>query len=82
MFVCFQFYTDKATNPLNKEIDWDSIKGFCDQLENEPEGWVDDDSFGSQFHTEMETNVVYQRLTLSSWQLVSLCFQFFRVVLI
>uniref|UniRef100_A0AAX7TVG9 Golgi-associated, gamma adaptin ear containing, ARF binding protein 1 n=1 Tax=Astatotilapia calliptera TaxID=8154 RepID=A0AAX7TVG9_ASTCA len=29
---------DKATNPLNKEIDWDSIKGFCDQLENEPEG--------------------------------------------
>uniref|UniRef100_A0AAX7TYW6 Golgi-associated, gamma adaptin ear containing, ARF binding protein 1 n=1 Tax=Astatotilapia calliptera TaxID=8154 RepID=A0AAX7TYW6_ASTCA len=29
---------NKATNPLNKEIDWDSIKGFCDQLENEPEG--------------------------------------------
>uniref|UniRef100_A0AAQ5ZAX4 Golgi-associated, gamma adaptin ear containing, ARF binding protein 1 n=1 Tax=Amphiprion ocellaris TaxID=80972 RepID=A0AAQ5ZAX4_AMPOC len=30
--------TDKATNPLNKETDWDSIKGFCDQLDNEPEG--------------------------------------------
>uniref|UniRef100_A0A669AVG5 Golgi-associated, gamma adaptin ear containing, ARF binding protein 1 n=1 Tax=Oreochromis niloticus TaxID=8128 RepID=A0A669AVG5_ORENI len=29
---------NKATNPLNKETDWDSIKGFCDQLENEPEG--------------------------------------------
>ncbi|KAK2919365.1 ADP-ribosylation factor-binding protein GGA1-like [Channa argus] len=27
-----------ATNPLNKETDWDSIKGFCDQLNNEPEG--------------------------------------------
>lgn len=64
MFVCFQFYTDKATNPLNKEIDWDSIKGFCDQLENEPEGWVDDDSCVSQFHTEMETNVVYQQFII------------------
>lgn len=29
---------NKATNPLNKEADWDSIKGFCDQLDNEPEG--------------------------------------------
>uniref|UniRef100_A0A3Q1FEZ2 Golgi-associated, gamma adaptin ear containing, ARF binding protein 1 n=1 Tax=Acanthochromis polyacanthus TaxID=80966 RepID=A0A3Q1FEZ2_9TELE len=28
----------RATNPLNKETDWDSIKGFCDQLDNEPEG--------------------------------------------
>lgn len=34
---CF-FYTDKATNPLNKELDWDSIKGFYDQLNDEPEG--------------------------------------------
>uniref|UniRef100_A0A3B4VEF2 Golgi-associated, gamma adaptin ear containing, ARF binding protein 1 n=1 Tax=Seriola dumerili TaxID=41447 RepID=A0A3B4VEF2_SERDU len=34
----FFFYTDKATNPLNKENDWDSIKGFCDQLNDEPEG--------------------------------------------
>uniref|UniRef100_A0A3P8TIS1 Golgi-associated, gamma adaptin ear containing, ARF binding protein 1 n=1 Tax=Amphiprion percula TaxID=161767 RepID=A0A3P8TIS1_AMPPE len=31
-------YHNKATNPLNKETDWDSIKGFCDQLDNEPEG--------------------------------------------
>ncbi|XP_044047117.1 ADP-ribosylation factor-binding protein GGA1-like isoform X2 [Siniperca chuatsi] len=29
---------NKATNPLNKETDWDNIKGFCDQLSNEPEG--------------------------------------------
>lgn len=34
----FSFYTDKATNPLNKETDWDNVKGFCDQLSNEPEG--------------------------------------------
>uniref|UniRef100_A0A7N9AN04 ADP-ribosylation factor-binding protein GGA1-like n=1 Tax=Mastacembelus armatus TaxID=205130 RepID=A0A7N9AN04_9TELE len=27
-----------ATNPLNKEADWDSIKGFCDQLDHEAEG--------------------------------------------
>uniref|UniRef100_A0A8C6SD76 Golgi-associated, gamma adaptin ear containing, ARF binding protein 1 n=1 Tax=Neogobius melanostomus TaxID=47308 RepID=A0A8C6SD76_9GOBI len=27
-----------ATNPQNKETDWDSITGFCDQLNNEPEG--------------------------------------------
>ncbi|KAM9792607.1 ADP-ribosylation factor-binding protein GGA1-like [Neosynchiropus ocellatus] len=29
---------NKATNPLNKDTDWGSIKGFCDQLNNEPEG--------------------------------------------
>ncbi|XP_029310849.1 ADP-ribosylation factor-binding protein GGA1-like [Cottoperca gobio] len=29
---------NKATNPLNKETDWDNIKGFCDQLNNDPEG--------------------------------------------
>ncbi|XP_049428247.1 ADP-ribosylation factor-binding protein GGA1-like isoform X1 [Epinephelus fuscoguttatus] len=29
---------NKATNPLNKETDWDSIKGFCDQLNDEPDG--------------------------------------------
>ncbi|XP_041641803.1 ADP-ribosylation factor-binding protein GGA1-like isoform X2 [Cheilinus undulatus] len=29
---------DKATNPLNKATDWDSIQSFCDQLNNEPEG--------------------------------------------
>uniref|UniRef100_A0AAR2JFT4 Golgi-associated, gamma adaptin ear containing, ARF binding protein 1 n=1 Tax=Pygocentrus nattereri TaxID=42514 RepID=A0AAR2JFT4_PYGNA len=28
----------KATNPLNRETDWDSIKAFCEQLSNEPEG--------------------------------------------
>ncbi|TNN57980.1 ADP-ribosylation factor-binding protein GGA1 [Liparis tanakae] len=29
---------NEATNPLNKETDWDTIKGFCDQINNEPEG--------------------------------------------
>uniref|UniRef100_A0A3B5LYZ7 VHS domain-containing protein n=1 Tax=Xiphophorus couchianus TaxID=32473 RepID=A0A3B5LYZ7_9TELE len=29
---------NKATNPLNKETDWDSIKAFCDKLDNEPDG--------------------------------------------
>ncbi|XP_073329466.1 ADP-ribosylation factor-binding protein GGA1-like [Pagrus major] len=29
---------NKATNPMNKETDWDNIKGFCDQLNNDPEG--------------------------------------------
>uniref|UniRef100_A0A8B9R4J5 Golgi-associated, gamma adaptin ear containing, ARF binding protein 1 n=1 Tax=Astyanax mexicanus TaxID=7994 RepID=A0A8B9R4J5_ASTMX len=28
----------KATNPLNRETDWDSIQAFCEQLSNEPEG--------------------------------------------
>uniref|UniRef100_A0A8C1LXD3 Golgi-associated, gamma adaptin ear containing, ARF binding protein 1 n=2 Tax=Cyprinus carpio TaxID=7962 RepID=A0A8C1LXD3_CYPCA len=28
----------KATNPLNRETDWESIQLFCDQLSNEPEG--------------------------------------------
>lgn len=31
---------DKATNPLNRETDWESIQLFCDQLSNEPEGCV------------------------------------------
>ncbi|XP_061625715.1 ADP-ribosylation factor-binding protein GGA1-like isoform X2 [Phyllopteryx taeniolatus] len=29
---------NKATNPLNKDTDWHNIKGFCDLLDNEPEG--------------------------------------------
>ncbi|XP_072128195.1 ADP-ribosylation factor-binding protein GGA1 [Mobula birostris] len=29
---------NKATNPLNRELDWDSIKAFCDQLNKELEG--------------------------------------------
>ncbi|XP_056315746.1 ADP-ribosylation factor-binding protein GGA1 [Danio aesculapii] len=29
---------NKATNPLNRETDWESIQLFCDQLTNEPEG--------------------------------------------
>lgn len=29
---------DKATNPLNKDLDWDSINAFCEQLNKELEG--------------------------------------------
>ncbi|KAG7460042.1 hypothetical protein MATL_G00217020 [Megalops atlanticus] len=29
---------NKATNPLNRDADWDSIQAFCDQLNNELEG--------------------------------------------
>uniref|UniRef100_A0A671PGC9 ADP-ribosylation factor-binding protein GGA1-like n=1 Tax=Sinocyclocheilus anshuiensis TaxID=1608454 RepID=A0A671PGC9_9TELE len=29
---------NKATNPLNRETDWESIQLFCDQLGDEPEG--------------------------------------------
>ncbi|XP_054461196.1 ADP-ribosylation factor-binding protein GGA1-like [Anoplopoma fimbria] len=36
--VTLQSRINKATNPLNKETDLDNIKGFCDQLNNEPEG--------------------------------------------
>lgn len=28
---------------MNKETDWETIKGFCDQLNNEPDGWDDGD---------------------------------------
>uniref|UniRef100_A0AAY4AHB8 Uncharacterized protein n=1 Tax=Denticeps clupeoides TaxID=299321 RepID=A0AAY4AHB8_9TELE len=30
--------SDKATNPLNREADWDGIKAFCEQLNHELEG--------------------------------------------
>ncbi|XP_056607526.1 ADP-ribosylation factor-binding protein GGA1 [Triplophysa dalaica] len=33
-----QFRINKATNPLNRENDWESIQLFCDQLSNEPDG--------------------------------------------
>uniref|UniRef100_A0A4W5JD50 Golgi associated, gamma adaptin ear containing, ARF binding protein 1 n=1 Tax=Hucho hucho TaxID=62062 RepID=A0A4W5JD50_9TELE len=29
---------NKATNPLNRETDWDSVQAFCDQLNNDLEG--------------------------------------------
>ncbi|NWZ62590.1 GGA1 protein, partial [Acrocephalus arundinaceus] len=29
---------DKATNPLNKDLDWDGIHAFCEQLNKELEG--------------------------------------------
>ncbi|XP_017272303.1 ADP-ribosylation factor-binding protein GGA1 [Kryptolebias marmoratus] len=33
-----QSLINSTTNPLNKEPDWDSIRGFCDQLDHEPDG--------------------------------------------
>lgn len=30
--------TDRATNPLNKELNWASINGFCEQLNEDFEG--------------------------------------------
>ncbi|XP_037545633.1 ADP-ribosylation factor-binding protein GGA1 [Nematolebias whitei] len=33
-----QSLINKTTNPLNKETDWDSIKGFCDRVDHEPDG--------------------------------------------
>ncbi|NWZ95690.1 GGA1 protein, partial [Nesospiza acunhae] len=30
--------SDKATNPLNKDLDWDGINAFCEQLNKELEG--------------------------------------------
>ncbi|XP_043969583.1 ADP-ribosylation factor-binding protein GGA1-like [Gambusia affinis] len=33
-----QSQINKATNPLNKETDWDNIKAFCDKLDTEPDG--------------------------------------------
>uniref|UniRef100_K7B7R5 Golgi-associated, gamma adaptin ear containing, ARF binding protein 1 n=1 Tax=Pan troglodytes TaxID=9598 RepID=K7B7R5_PANTR len=29
---------NRATNPLNKELDWASINGFCEQLNEDFEG--------------------------------------------
>ncbi|XP_070612266.1 ADP-ribosylation factor-binding protein GGA1 [Erythrolamprus reginae] len=29
---------NRATNPLNKDLEWDNINGFCDQLNKELEG--------------------------------------------
>lgn len=33
-FIC----VDKATNPANREVDWEYINAFCDQINKELEG--------------------------------------------
>uniref|UniRef100_A0AAR2JGC0 Golgi associated, gamma adaptin ear containing, ARF binding protein 3a n=1 Tax=Pygocentrus nattereri TaxID=42514 RepID=A0AAR2JGC0_PYGNA len=38
MTICFVFYSDKATNPSNRQEDWEYIIGFCDQINKELEG--------------------------------------------
>ena len=35
--ICYCF-TARATNPLNREADWEFIIGFCDQVNKELEG--------------------------------------------
>nr|XP_020752166.1 ADP-ribosylation factor-binding protein GGA1 isoform X4 [Odocoileus virginianus texanus] len=37
-FGCFPTQEDRATNPLNKELNWASINGFCEQLNEDFEG--------------------------------------------
>lgn len=41
MFMCdFIFsFSDKATNPSNRQEDWEFIMGFCDQINKELEGY-------------------------------------------
>uniref|UniRef100_A0A452I9F0 VHS domain-containing protein n=1 Tax=Gopherus agassizii TaxID=38772 RepID=A0A452I9F0_9SAUR len=36
--LLMQLVKDRATNPLNKDLDWDSINAFCEQLNKELEG--------------------------------------------
>uniref|UniRef100_A0A4W3HUR9 Golgi-associated, gamma adaptin ear containing, ARF binding protein 1 n=1 Tax=Callorhinchus milii TaxID=7868 RepID=A0A4W3HUR9_CALMI len=38
MFILFCTIADKATNPLNRDLEWDYIQAFCDQLNKELEG--------------------------------------------
>uniref|UniRef100_A0A3P8RN74 Golgi associated, gamma adaptin ear containing, ARF binding protein 3a n=1 Tax=Amphiprion percula TaxID=161767 RepID=A0A3P8RN74_AMPPE len=35
---CIFAFADKATNPSNRQEDWEYIMGFCDQINNELEG--------------------------------------------
>uniref|UniRef100_A0A674BTP8 Golgi associated, gamma adaptin ear containing, ARF binding protein 1 n=1 Tax=Salmo trutta TaxID=8032 RepID=A0A674BTP8_SALTR len=52
---------NKATNPLNRDTDWDSIQAFCDQLNNDLEGYPIQltvletcmKSCGERFHSEV-----------------------------
>uniref|UniRef100_A0A8C6XGK6 Golgi associated, gamma adaptin ear containing, ARF binding protein 1 n=1 Tax=Naja naja TaxID=35670 RepID=A0A8C6XGK6_NAJNA len=37
-FIFLSFNSDRATNPLNKDVEWDNINAFCDQLNKELEG--------------------------------------------
>lgn len=36
--VLFVLSQDKATNPSNRQEDWEYIIGFCDQINKELEG--------------------------------------------
>lgn len=41
LVICsLSLYKDKATNPSNRQEDWEYIIGFCDQINKELEGWV------------------------------------------
>lgn len=50
-FACLVIYSlslakDKATNPSNRQEDWEYIIGFCDQINKELEGWVSQSAVG------------------------------------
>lgn len=34
------YFLDKATNPTNRQEDWEYIMGFCDQINKELEGYL------------------------------------------
>uniref|UniRef100_A0A8C8C1Z1 ADP-ribosylation factor-binding protein GGA1 n=1 Tax=Oncorhynchus tshawytscha TaxID=74940 RepID=A0A8C8C1Z1_ONCTS len=38
LFRLYRELLEHATNPLNRDTDWDSIQAFCDQLNNDLEG--------------------------------------------
>ncbi len=40
MLVSLFFLVDKATNPSNRQEEWEYIIGFCDQINKELEGYV------------------------------------------
>ena len=39
MWHCPLFFSDRATNPSNRQEDWEYIMGFCDQINKELEGY-------------------------------------------
>lgn len=46
---------DKATNPSNRQEDWEYIIGFCDQINKELEGWVSQTTLGlSNYHSQFK----------------------------
>lgn len=38
MSVCICVILDKATNPSNRQEEWEHMMAFCDQVNKDPEG--------------------------------------------